>query len=518
MDCRLTPGSMTIFEAARDSLTYDELEHYRYGAQLLALDATRFDDSKMPFSALNAVVVELTRRLFPDWVLKTWQPERIGHLATIIVGALLGLLIFRWSRQWYGVKAGMLALFLFVFEPNILAHAHLITTDLYAVFTITLSIYCFWKFTLKPNLKWGLFSSLALGLAQLAKYTGVYLYPILAVLALVRFAPEIYRAVRQPHRGVIISGLWKSLAYLMLHLAVSLVLINAGFLFDKTFQPLSSYTFRSELFQSWQQRVEALVDPPVPVSYPYLQGLGWVRYRERTGDQIGKIYLLGQIREGRGFAGYYLVAFILKAPIAMQTFLIVATLIYLVKWKKSAFLKNEWFLCAPTAFFTLYFNFFYNAQIGIRYFLVIFPFLFIFIGSLLREWHESTFPAARWVILGCVYLAVSSLSYFPHHISYFNEIVWNRIQAYHYLADSNLDWGQDELYLLDYLHDHPKAIFDPGEPASGEVIININQLVGVRGGLNQYRWLRDHFKPAGLIAYSDLIFRIDPGKLIHISK
>jgi hypothetical protein len=72
--------------------------------------------------------------------------------------------------------------------------------------------------------------------------------------------------------------------------------------------------------------------------------------------------------------------------------------------------------------------------------------------------------------------------------------------------------------LLDYLHDHPKAIFDPGEPASGEVIININQLVGVRGGLNQYRWLRDHFKPAGLIAYSDLIFRIDPGKLIHISK
>src|SRR6185503_10227033 len=42
--------------SARDmSITYDETGHLRYGRQLLHGDARRFDDSKMPVSALNAL-------------------------------------------------------------------------------------------------------------------------------------------------------------------------------------------------------------------------------------------------------------------------------------------------------------------------------------------------------------------------------------------------------------------------------------------------------------------------------
>ena len=36
------------------SVTYDEPRHLRYGLNLLHDDASRFDDSKMPVSALNA--------------------------------------------------------------------------------------------------------------------------------------------------------------------------------------------------------------------------------------------------------------------------------------------------------------------------------------------------------------------------------------------------------------------------------------------------------------------------------
>ena len=37
------------------TLTVDEDGHWRYGAQILALSSDRFDDSKMPATALNAV-------------------------------------------------------------------------------------------------------------------------------------------------------------------------------------------------------------------------------------------------------------------------------------------------------------------------------------------------------------------------------------------------------------------------------------------------------------------------------
>lgn len=504
---------MALYEAASDSLTYDEPDHYRYGAQILALDATRFDDSKMPFSALNALAVDIARYLFPEWVENAWQPERIGRVATIIIGVLLGLLVFHWSQEWYGIPAGIFSLFLFVFEPNILAHAHLITTDIYATFTIALSLYCFWKFTTKLNFKWGLLSAIALGTAQLAKYTGVYLYPILSIVALVRFAPDFYKAARNHNVKAILPGFYKAGLYLTLHIVISLILINVGFLFDRTFQPLSSFSFQSELFQTYQDRLSKFADPPVPFPYPYLQGLDWVWFRERSGEQFGRIYLLGQLREGRGFAGYYFIAFILKTPLATQTFLVIALFTYLKRHQKINFLKNEWYLFGPVLFFTLYFNFFYNAQIGIRYYLVVFPFVYIFSGSLFQNWQKCSRPALWWTYSGCLYLLISTLSYFPHHISYFNELVWNREQAYHYLADSNLDWGQDELYLIRYLHDHPKAIFDPGKPASGEIIINVNQLLGVRGGLNQYRWLRNNYKPVGRIAYSYLIFQVDPNNL-----
>jgi hypothetical protein len=47
--------------------------------------------------------------------------------------------------------------------------------------------------------------------------------------------------------------------------------------------------------------------------------------------------------------------------------------------------------------------------------------------------------------------SVSSLSVAPHQLAYFNELVGGPGNGYHYLSDSNIDWGQDLKGLKTYM-------------------------------------------------------------------
>jgi hypothetical protein len=84
---------------------------------------------------------------------------------------------------------------------------------------------------------------------------------------------------------------------------VSVLVINVGFLFNRTFTPLRDYSFRSNLFQSIQSKTSFVV----PVPYPYLEGLDWIIQREQDNEGFGYIYLLGETRFREGFPGYYFV-------------------------------------------------------------------------------------------------------------------------------------------------------------------------------------------------------------------
>lgn len=48
------------------------------------------------------------------------------------------------------------------------------------------------------------------------------------------------------------------------------------------------------------------------------------------------------------------------------------------------------------------------------------------------------------------WLAASSLSIYPHSLSYFNESVGGPLNGPHHLLGSNVDWGQDLLYLEEW--------------------------------------------------------------------
>lgn len=493
--------------------TYDERKHFRYGVDILNGNSTRFDDSKMPFSAWNALPAKIAETIpFLD----RWYLSRLitARLMTTLFSLLVAYVVFSWSRELHGFVPGLISLGLYVLDPNIIAHSQLVTTDIYAAGMVLFSSYWLWKFANTRKWSDGLFLAFTLGMAQLAKYTAISLYPLFAIALLV----YDWRYGRETEKGrngwKLRSILLQYVKYILVAAIVGTLIINVGFLFNRTFTSLRDYYFRSDLFRSVQSEISFVV----PVPYPYLEGLDWIVQRERTNQGFGHIYLLGETRYGKGFPGYYFVAFLLKVPIATQIILLAAFVLYLLdRSRRENFISNEWFLLWPIFFYTIYFNFFYRAQIGIRYFLIVFPLLYVFAGSLFKNWRSFD-PGKKWLGLALgTYLIASLLFYYPSYISYFNEIVWDRKMAYKYLADSNLDWGQDEDIVAEYLAEHPDVRKPPKRPGrintTTRYYLQVNQLVGITETPDAYQWLRENFEPVDMIAPSCLLFEITPEQM-----
>jgi hypothetical protein len=119
---------------------------------------------------------------------------------------------------------------------------------------------------------------------------------------------------------------------------------------------------------------------------------------------------------------------------------------------------------------------------------------------LFTGWQGFSSAQKTSVALLIAYLFVSVFSYYPYHLSYFNEIAWDRKQAYKYLADSNIDWGQGRNELDQYLLEHPDAVYKPGKARSGHLIIRVNDLV----------------EPVDTIAYYYLIYKISPEEIFEL--
>jgi hypothetical protein len=495
----------------RDKTT-DEPRHYKYGMNILNGNSTRFDDSKMPVSAWNALPAKIAE-FFPAGFLKTLLSKYlVARLMTTLFSMVTGFLVFLWTRKLYGFVPALFSLALFILDPNIIAHSQLVTTDAYVMGAVLIACYWLWKFA--ENRRWqdGVLLSIMLGLAQLTKYTALALYPLSAIALLAHdWATLTIRFRSEGWRGIGREAL-RYLKYVLVALIVSILIINVGFLFNGTFQAFSSYGLRSDILQGLQQKISFIV----PTPYPYLEGLDWVLQRERTGVGYGLIYLFGNLQD-KGFPGYYIIASLYKEPIATQLFMIAAFVIYFANGQKRQTLwRNEIFLLLPVLFFTVYFNFFYHAQIGIRYYLVVFPLLFVFTGNVFSNWNRF-YSWQKSLSIGLMaYLLLSVLSYYPYYITYFNELVWNRTQAYKILADSNLDWGQSKSDLERYFDEHPNARQPSARPESGQFVVAVNRLVGISTGPQRFAWLRENFEPVGTVANSYLIYDISQNDVTHL--
>jgi hypothetical protein len=162
----------------------------------------------------------------------------------------------------------------------------------------------------------------------------------------------------------------------------------------------------------------------------------------------------------------------------------------------------------PFAVVMAFFSLAVGPQLGIRYVLPALPFLTLAAarGASDLSGHR------RWLVPALLaWSAASTLSYLPHFVPYFNEVIGRRVNAYRYLADSNLDWEDHSYWIEQYQRRNPRTRIsvDPPEATTGWLLVGANELVGVFEP-ETYRWLREHYRPIDQVAYAHLLFYVPP--------
>lgn len=125
-------------------------------------------------------------------VVNRWRFERnhrealffAARLPMLLAAAWLGLLIFAWARDLYGIGAGFAALVLFVFDPNMLAPGPLVHTDMAIALTIFGASYFYWRAMREMIWFNGAMTLLFVAAAALSKFSFIILPLVWGLLAI----------------------------------------------------------------------------------------------------------------------------------------------------------------------------------------------------------------------------------------------------------------------------------------------------------------------------------------------
>lgn len=377
------------------------------------------------------------------------RSEEIVHrcrLAPVFLSMMLGLLVFRLARRFYGTYAGLFALFLYCFSPIILGISRYAVLDVCATFFMVLSISAFYEFLMKMSVRNLAFSGAAFGLAQLGKYSALLLIPCYLILFAIR--------LRQTGtRGGVGGPVLKLCAVFLIGYAV----VWAGYGFDtgsisdiRKIDP-----FVRECGGGWsfpdaaRRSMGTFRDGGVPLT-AYLRGLWNLSQHARVGHPA---FLLGRVST-QGWWYYYLVAFLLKTPLPLLL-LLVARLCVRHRPPMKVGLEG-WVLLVPVAL-TFLVSTRSHQNIGIRHILLVYPLIHVCLGGLVALLPGGSAGGVflRFAIaLASAWYVYGSLAVGPHYLAYFNELAGGPKNGYKYLVDSNLDWGQDLKGVKGYMAAH----------------------------------------------------------------
>lgn len=375
----------------------------------------------------------------------------LARWACIPFSVLGGYICYRWANDLYGVGSGVLAALLWCFSPMVLGHGQLITPDVPAAALGLASVYRFWLWLLRPAWPESILAGITLGAAQLCKTTLVLLFGLLTVLWLADWPRDRH----SPRYHV------RHLLQLATLFAIALFVLNAAYAFHGSLTPFGEYEFVSASLAGQATSTAAtgnrfegtmLGRIPVPLPLDYVRGIDLQKHNFE--DHRKPSYLRGEFRN-TGWWYYYLYAVAVKVPLGTWLLAALACCLRLRKKNRSVNFNDLVVLLPLVAILLVV-----SSQTGfsrhLRYLLPAFPFAFVWISQV-AYLAKGVF---RWRLLMMVFVAymiVSSITIYPHSLSYFNEIAGGPIGGRNHLLGSNLDWSQDLLLLRDWINEHPEA-------------------------------------------------------------
>ena len=362
----------------------------------------------------------------------------LARWACIPLSILGGWCCFQWARLLYGERAGLLALTLWCFSPNVLAHASMITPDAGAAALGITATYAYWRWLQKSSWKRSLVAGALLELAGLTKFTWLVLFPLWPLLWLFwSFSTKDNTSQRR------LSRTWPQLATILL---TALYVINVGYAFEGSCTRLGDFEFVSASLSGG----DVLADPnetrnyfrgswlgavPVPVPADFIVGID---QQMRDFDRGKPSYLLGE-HSDRGWWYYYLVALAFKVPLGTWVLAILSIWGFWRFRPGGARLRDQVVLLAPaiTVFVIV------SSETGfsrhMRYVLPAFPFAFVWVSQVAASVGRCRWLYSVVVLSAVAWSVISSLSVYPHSLSYFNEFAGGPLGGPKVLLDSNID-------------------------------------------------------------------------------
>ena len=289
------------------------------------------------------------------------DPDKIlarTRTAAAILTLLTALVVFFGTREMFGIGSAFVALTLLVFDPNLLAHGALITTDVGLSCFMFLSVYMFYRFVKSPSALRLILAGLAVGLVLAVKHTGLLILPILFLLTLGEIILQ-----KQFSRHAL-----KLLGSLVLIALIGWVVLWAFYRFRYDARPnglqlnppLAEYIKGLEPHEAWPISTMARWHI-LPESYLY--GLADVRLTANyyTSYVLGKVY-------AHGVWFYFPVAFLIKSTIGVLALLLLSLVVLAARRFNPR--REILFLVVPVVFYLIV-ALTVGMNIGVRHILVV---------------------------------------------------------------------------------------------------------------------------------------------------
>ena len=441
---------------------------------------------------------------------------RTARIMPIIITILLIILIYIVAAWMMGSLWALLPTFLFAFDPNVLAHGHYVTTDVGAAFGFLFAIYFFLKFTEQRSMKYLWYAGLSFGVAQLTKFSTPLLVPLFIFLALVLWLRDLAREWRftdsSRRAKTALARLWKWTWQVAVIFAIgyAIIVYPVYALFTAHYPTARQVSDTTAILTSFAsgptpagklcEPVRCIADADIwmaghrltqPVAQ-YTLGVLMVLQRADGGNTI---YFLGRVVSSGGWL-YFPILYLLKEP--LPTLVVVLLALALGLWwgikkiRRSGFgnsvlamLDDHFREFAFVSFIVLYWSYSMHStlNIGIRHLMPTIPLIFLLGASAWKSWiARLNFPTGSamdrtsvieslsamtkslvrsalkyiFLILLLCWLVLETLFAAPYFLSYFNEFAGGVWGGYHYVTDSNYDWGQDMLRLQSFVNTHPE--------------------------------------------------------------
>ena len=501
--------ALALTSLANDSPTFDEPFHLAAGVSGLRMGDYRLSPDHPPLGRMWAAWPLLLMDFewpagdAPGWRLadsvqfsREWLFElndgqrliQVGRVMMVILLVATCLATYGLGRALFGPGAGLLALVLAALSPTLLAHGRLITTDLPATLTGTLTLLTFAR--LLRRMSWGRLGAagLAIAAASVTKFSWPLLLPALLVMTVLvcgGWGPMEVPVAQARKASDAAPGRWREArsrgerfklvlgAGVFVGLAVWVGIWTCYGWRSSMVAPLPPGADTPDAQAQLDETVELLQADWLralhnPDSTPRTGPVAWFVQKAAETEFLPEGYIFGLARtmqftsarlaylngaySDEGWRSYFPIAFAIKTPVATQV-LILAGLLALVLRKVRS--RDGVLLIGLLTFVAVFTLFVINGRVNIghRHLLPIYPALFALAGGAVA-WGATR--GGRMVLgAALVWLLAGNLYVHPHYLAYFNELVGGPANGYRHLADSNVDWGQDLLRLRDYARQHP---------------------------------------------------------------